>query len=111
MRESLRKFQIKGLMCEKKKKKPDEVLYIYLTFSDDLILSLFYAFSNEVGFVAKNKTNGHHFPFNDDLFSSLKKNKTNGHHFPFNNDLFSSLNVTFSDEMGFVTNSMTSSTF
>ena len=78
-------------MWEKKKKKGAKVLYIYLTFSDDLISSLFYAFSNEVGFVAKNKTNGHHFPFNDDLFSSL--------------------NVTFSDEMGFVTNSMTSSTF
>ena len=70
MRESLRKFQIKGLMCEKKKKKkkPDEVLYIYLTFSDDLILSLFYAFSDEVRFVAKNKTNGHRFPFSDDFF-------------------------------------------
>ena len=88
MRESLREFQIKGLMCEKKKK---SVLYIYLTFSDDLILSLFYAFSNEVRFITKNKTNGHRFPFSDNLFSSL--------------------NVTFNDETGFVTNSMTSSTF
>ena len=78
-------------MWKKKKKKGAEVLYIYLTFSDDLISSLFYAFIDEVRFVAKNKTNGHRFPFS--------------------NDLFSSLNVTFSDETGFVTNSMTSSTF
>ena len=67
------------------------MLYIYLIFSDDFISSLLYAFSDEIGFVANNKTNGHCFPFIDDLFSSL--------------------NITFSDETGFVTNSMTSSTF
>ena len=69
--------------CEKKN--GAEVWYIYLIFSDDLILSLLYAFSNEIGFIANNKTNSHRFPFNDDLFSSL--------------------NVTFRDETGFVTNS------
>ena len=42
------------------------MLYIYLTYSDDLISSLFYAFSDEVGFVAKNKTNGDRFPFSDE---------------------------------------------
>ena len=35
------------------------MLYIYLIFSDDFISSLLYAFSNEIGFVANNKTNGH----------------------------------------------------
>ena len=54
------------------------MLYIYI---DDFISSLLYAFSDEIRFVANNKTYGHRFPFSDDLFSSL--------------------NVTFSDETRF----------
>ena len=42
--------------CEEK---GAEVLYIYLIFSDDFVSSLLYAFSDEIGFVANNKTNGH----------------------------------------------------
>ena len=61
---------------EKKKKKGAEVLYIYLTYSDDLISSLFYAFSDEVGFVAKNKTNGDRFPFSDET-NFVTNSKTN----------------------------------
>ena len=55
------------------------------------ISSLLPTFSDELGFVANNKTNVLVFPFSDDLFSLLI--------------------VTFNDEAGFVTNSVTSSTF
>ena len=55
------------------------------------ISSLLYAFSDELEFVAANKTNAQNFPFSDNLFSSLI--------------------VTFNDEMGFVTNSVPSNTF
>ena len=59
-------------------KKKELKCYIYI---DDFISSLLYAFSDEIRFVANNKTYGHRFPFSDDLFSSL--------------------NVTFSDETRF----------
>ena len=55
-------------MKKEKEKKGAEVLYIYLIFSDDFISSLLYDFSNEIRFVANNKTNGHRFPFSDDLY-------------------------------------------
>ena len=55
------------------------------------ISSLLPTFSDKLRFVVDNKTNVLVFPFSDDLFSLLI--------------------VTFNDEAGFVTNSVTSSTF
>ena len=92
-----------GLMW---KKNGVEVWYIYLIFSDDLILSLLYAFSDEVRFIENNKTNGHHFPISDDLFLSLIAWPVA----PFSNEsvrckklkLFATKKLTAVDQFGFL---------
>ena len=103
----------------------------YFPFSKDLFSSLFLTFSDKMGFFTVIVTSN---TFSDESFCHKKlkllvMNKlvtvdefsfmptilfgafNLAKYFPFSDDLFSSLFLTFSDKMGFITDSVTSNTF